>query len=631
MGVKLITKIRSRGWFLSVRIVHNETRLTIDVSARRRRKGWLVTRGKQSKMQLSASTFFVTAIVIVSYSIVFQKVVFRILPQFLTTPPSRWRKRVNDALIRGSSDHTKTPVLDFGWKTGSVRRNMILASFSPGAYGNKRFGSGINVGVADRKERKEFVNRMVPGMRSYKRTIFGFFHPYCNAGGGGEKVLWKAVETTLAKNPQNVIVIYTGDLDASEEEITTNVARRFGYTLDKSRIVFIYLKTRHLVDAKTWPRLTLLGQAFGSVVLALEALYRLCPDVWCDTMGYPFAYPFVHWCAHIPVVTYTHYPIISSDMLQKLRLSPKFTSSIKLLSKYCYWRVFMLLYTFCGSYVDLAMTNSSWTNNHIKQIWPKSSPHIVYPPCSTEKLVFENQVNTWSRKNQALVLAQFRPEKRHELILTSFSSFLLSISPKKLADVPKLVFIGSTRGEQDRLYVEHLKHLAFDELGIPEKLVEFITDCEYDVLKNYLRESSYGINAMWNEHFGIAVVEYVASGLIPIVHASAGPLLDIVVPWNSDKGIQENSENASNRTGFFFKDASDPDYRKDMDKKYSTLDSTFATIVDLSDTEKINISNRGKQCVLDKFSDINFDRTWNENLANIETLEIKYAEGRHDI
>ncbi|KAK6332925.1 asparagine-linked glycosylation protein [Orbilia brochopaga] len=34
---------------------------------------------------------------------------------------------------------------------------------------------------------------------------------------------------------------------------------------------------------------------------------------------------------------------------------------------------------------------------------------------------------------------------------------------------------------------------------------------------------------MWNEHFGIGVVEYQAAGLICVVHDSGGPKLDIVV------------------------------------------------------------------------------------------------------
>lgn len=29
--------------------------------------------------------------------------------------------------------------------------------------------------------------------RTHKETVVGFFHPYCNSGGGGERVLWAAV------------------------------------------------------------------------------------------------------------------------------------------------------------------------------------------------------------------------------------------------------------------------------------------------------------------------------------------------------------------------------------------------------------------------------------------------------
>lgn len=38
---------------------------------------------------------------------------------------------------------------------------------------------------------------------------------------------------------------------------------------------------------------------------------------------------------------------------------------------------------------------------------------------------------------------------------------------------------------------------------------------------------------MIDEHFGINVVEFMAAGLIPLSHASAGPLLDIIVPFDS--------------------------------------------------------------------------------------------------
>ena len=68
-----------------------------------------------------------------------------------------------------------------------------------------------------------------------------------------------------------------------------------------------------------------------------------------------------------------------------------------------------------------------------------------------------------------------------------------------------------------------------------------------------LSKASIGMNTMVDEHFGINVVEYMvrpppwffflfhsqfvlfltkAAGVIPVVHASAGPLNDIVVPFN---------------------------------------------------------------------------------------------------
>jgi len=36
-------------------------------------------------------------------------------------------------------------------------------------------------------------------MRQQKGTVVGFFHPYCNAGGGGERVLWAAIQAVQKK------------------------------------------------------------------------------------------------------------------------------------------------------------------------------------------------------------------------------------------------------------------------------------------------------------------------------------------------------------------------------------------------------------------------------------------------
>jgi len=43
--------------------------------------------------------------------------------------------------------------------------------------------------------------------------------------------------------------------------------------------------------------------------------------------------------------------------------------------------------------------------------------------------------------------------------------------------------------------------------------------------------AAVGIHTMWNEHFGIGVVEMMAAGLATVAHDSGGPQADIVVDW----------------------------------------------------------------------------------------------------
>lgn len=456
-----------------------------------------------------------------------------------------------------------------------------------------------------------------------KGKVYGFFHPYCNAGGGGERVLWAAVQSTLDKNPNDRIVVYTGDVDSTSQEILQNVVKRFDIKLDNSRVEFKFLQKRYLVDPKTWPFLTLLGQAFGSLVLAYEAARLYKPDIWVETMGYPFTYPLIHYLLGVPIVAYVHYPVISKDMLGKLDISLTSIFGLKQLLKYFYWSIFMLIYTFVGSYVDITLTNSTWTYNHIKNIWfLNENISIVYPPCSTEKFIESETSTQWDRKNIIVCIAQFRPEKRHGLIIEEYKRFL--DNSHYTSHPPKLVLIGSIRGQADKDYVEELK-LKANKLEIPGKNIEFILDAKYEVIKEYLRASSFGLNAMWNEHFGIAVVEYVASGLIPIVHASAGPLLDIVVPWDSQLKKQVKDHSIKNRTGFFFKSETDPDYSNFKDKSlYPSLSEAFLEATNLTDEEKLEITSRGKECVLNKFSDATFDKDWITKVINkVETPEQK--------
>lgn len=74
--------------------------------------------------------------------------------------------------------------------------------------------------------------------------------------------------------------------------------------------------------------------------------------------------------------------------------------------------------------------------------------------------------------------------------------------------------------------IEDLKIQA-NYLGITAN-VEFQVDIPYAALKKELQKASAAIHTMWNEHFGIAVVECIAAGLITVAHNSGGPRMDIV-------------------------------------------------------------------------------------------------------
>lgn len=64
-----------------------------------------------------------------------------------------------------------------------------------------------------------------------------------------------------------------------------------------------------------------------------------------------------------------------------------------------------------------------------------------------------------------------------------------------------------------------------------EKFVEVKVNIPKSELLEYLKNAYVGLHTMANEHFGISIVELMAAGVVPIVHNSGGPKLDIVVPY----------------------------------------------------------------------------------------------------
>jgi alpha-1,2-mannosyltransferase len=106
---------------------------------------------------------------------------------------------------------------------------------------------------------------------------------------------------------------------------------------------------------------------------------------------------------------------------------------------------------------------------------------------------------------------------------------LLSKNREKYKDV-KLMLLGSVRNAGDEAIVNSLRQKAKD-LNIMDNVV-FLTNATYEKVITMLSISACGIHTMWNEHFGISIVEMMAAGLVVVAHNSGGPASDIVTPFN---------------------------------------------------------------------------------------------------
>lgn len=462
-----------------------------------------------------------------------------------------------------------------------------------------------------------------------KATVVGLWHPYCNAGGGGERVLWSAIAYLQRAEPETVVLVYSGDYPtASKDEMLAKVFERFSIRLSGDRLAFIPLPSRHMISDTYWKHFTLLGQSFGSLVLAWEGLCSkdgLWGDVFLDTMGYGFTYPFVRLLAgsEIGIGAYTHYPTVSTDMVKRVReraygvenagaSKSWWRTQVKLV----YYRIFTSLYAASLLFAEVIMTNSSWTQAHIQSLllsarsgWlasillkdesamqareKRGEPsgrgvcEVVYPPCDVTGLVKLGRLQ--KRKREIVSLAQFRPEKEHSKQLYALQ---LLLEREDMKDV-RLTLMGGSRGPADQGRLDGLRSLA-QELGIANN-VEFVVNAPYPEIVRRLGEASIGLNSMQDEHFGINVVEFMAAGLIPVVHASAGPMMDIVVPYKGQ------------RTGFHATDA-------------ASFAVALGEALSLSPSQQLRMREAARSAAQDKFSQEKFESSFGQSWARLRGL-----------
>ena len=179
----------------------------------------------------------------------------------------------------------------------------------------------------------------------------------------------------------------------------------------------------------------------------------------------------------------------------------------------------------------LILTNSKFSAFMIRKFLGTNSL-VLYPPVEFEKYLPLSQSR--ERKNVVVTLSRIEPLKNLEVVLDI----------AKEVKTAKFVIAGTVHSIE---YYSTLKR-KINAFGLEER-VKILPSIKEEVKMTLLKTSKVYLHPMRYEHFGIAIVEAMASGLVPVVHKSGGAWMDVVEYGKYGfgfKSIEEAIENINN-------------------------------------------------------------------------------------
>jgi glycosyltransferase involved in cell wall biosynthesis len=156
------------------------------------------------------------------------------------------------------------------------------------------------------------------------------------------------------------------------------------------------------------------------------------------------------------------------------------------------------------------IANSNYTRNTIKKVWNIDST-VIYPPCPQYSFPLEDKIKTNTDTKSVCTLGRFVRQKEYEIIL--------QIAKER----PQLKFelIGGVT-EDNISYLNRLKNKA-------SKNVAFHVNATVNQKIEILKRSKILLHSLKGEHFGIALIEAMSAGLIPVSHNSGAAKEDNIV------------------------------------------------------------------------------------------------------
>lgn len=158
------------------------------------------------------------------------------------------------------------------------------------------------------------------------------------------------------------------------------------------------------------------------------------------------------------------------------------------------------------------LVNSRFTRDATERAGIKCDS-VVYPPVSFRQESASKPLE--ERRNAVLTVGRYSPEKNFDFVLD-----LAKAMPKV-----RFTISGTFSGGLSLSYFRHLTNLR---TAMSLDNVELVHDAPRGTLLKAMGASSFFLSSNLNEHFGLALVEAMAAGLIPLVWRSGGPWTDIL-------------------------------------------------------------------------------------------------------
>jgi len=191
-------------------------------------------------------------------------------------------------------------------------------------------------------------------------------------------------------------------------------------------------------------------------------------------------------------IAYIHYPVIAETYTKHTPVYDAYSLLVKMLYKAWFGKPMS----------KHVLTNSSWTAKAIKQYYGVEA-RVLYPPVDVSSIM--SRCRDSGREDVIVTVSRLTPEKN------------LPQLGVIAAAMPSYEYIVMGRRDDETVYNE-LIHRG----------VNVNPDVSRDVLIDTLCRAKYYVHPLFREHFGIAVVEAMAAGLVPLVYYDSGSCTDIV-------------------------------------------------------------------------------------------------------